>query len=145
MRIKGYGIQHLLYYRRHRGYHSRSQVAWIVLTSRSIRLCNRPGRGRADGFGAAGVRSSRMKSVPDATVNWISAREQGRGRGNTPPGKKKLRLSSRSLTRRMMLRGVGDIAGKDKTASSKRKRASLSYRSDNSPGIRRIRRGKGFA
>ncbi|MGA7881979.1 MAG: hypothetical protein WCD63_14040 [Terrimicrobiaceae bacterium] len=46
----------------------------------------------------------------------------------------------------MMQRGVRDIAGKDKaqTASSKRKPASLSYRSDNSPGIRRIRRGKGF-
>ncbi len=39
------------------------------------------------------------------------------------------------------------LAGKDKsrTASSIKKRASLFYRSDNSPGIRRIRRGKGFA
>jgi DNA topoisomerase-1 len=38
------------------------------------------------------------------------------------------------------------VAGRDKLAAagSRGKRASLSYRSDNTPGIRRIRRGKGF-
>ena len=94
MRIKGYGIQHLLYYRRHRGYHSGAQAASIVLTSQSIRL-------------------------------WPSARSRSRGW---------IRSGQSAF-----------LPNKPHTAGSKRKRASLSYRSDNSPGIRRIRRGKGFA